>query len=302
MYYLKKVVFVPFYLASFFATLFLAKSLLSDTSSLLSFDSQNFINLLLFAGVILLCSFFFCVMITLSQDWKVTAGALLISNVLCFMMFPIPENIILALGVICMSGLIYILLENKLKTYLTFQPTILLTPSIMNLSKLLIVLFSVTYFFNLTGSLAEKPFTIPDQLIDPVASFISSSALGGVESSLPSVIPKDQLEAVKKNPQLLKQFGLTEEALGQLTPQNLTAGPAALVKKGLKDQAEALIKPYQGMIPAVLTILFFLSFSSIVSLMGVFVAPLVWFLFYLLEVTGFTKFIKEMREVKKLVV
>ncbi|OGE31510.1 hypothetical protein A2631_00095 [Candidatus Daviesbacteria bacterium RIFCSPHIGHO2_01_FULL_44_29] len=302
MYYWKKLVFIPFYLASFFAALYLSKTLLSDYSGIFVLSMPSFMNLLLFAGAILLCSFFFCVMIALSQDWKVTAGALLISNMLCFIMFPLPENIILALGVLCMSGLIYVLLENKLKTYLTFQPTILLTPSIMNLSKLLIVLFSITYFFNLTTVLAEKPFRIPDELIDPVASFISASALG--ESPEPAMknLSKQQLEAVKANPQLLTQFGLSEEALGQFTSSSLTASPKALVKKGLADQAEALIKPYQGAIPALFSAIFFLSFSSVVSLMGVLIAPLVWFLFYLLEVTGFTKLTKEMREVKKLVV
>ncbi len=124
------------------------------------------------------------------------------------------------------------------------------------------------------------------------------------QSALPgrtnASLPKEQLDLLKANPSALQQFGLNAKNLDSL---NLAkASPTELIKSAISDQINKLLEPYQSFVPAIFSFLFFISFISIISLLSLLISPLLWLIFYLLEQTGFTKYIKEMREVKKLVV
>lgn len=76
----------------------------------------------------------------------------------------------------------------------------------------------------------------------------------------------------------------------------------SLVKEALKDQIQNLIKPYLGLIPAVVAALLFFTLQALTSLVSLLIYPLLWLIFLILEKIGFVKFTTEMREVKKMVV
>src|SRR3990172_10609958 len=113
-------------------------------------------------------------------------------------------------------------------------------------------------------------------------------------------IPPEQLDLLKKNPDLLKQYGLDPKLLDTLTaPQKSTAAPAnltnELIKQTVKDQVQNFIKPYLNFIPAGLAILLFFTFHAFISIANLLISPLLWLIFLILEKTGFTKFTVEQR-------
>ena len=85
----------------------------------------------------------------------------------------------------------------------------------------------------------------------------------------------------------------------QSTPQNL---PNDLIKQTVQDQIQSFIKPYLSFIPAILALLLFLTLQSLISIINLFIYPLLWITFYILEKTGYIKFTSEMRPVKKMAV
>ena len=89
-------------------------------------------------------------------------------------------------------------------------------------------------------------------------------------------------------------------------PQEAIEAPADLIKdtikQTVKDQVQNFIKPYASFIPAVLTVLLFITLQSITSFINLLIYPLIWLTFLILEKVGFTKFTTEMRPVKKLMV
>lgn len=307
MYYFKKLLFAPFYLASFYVLLFLGKNIIENPNLLLSVNFDAYLTLIYFALCCLLTSFLFIVFVTLCQDWKFIGSTLLISNIFCFLLFKNPENLILATGFLCIGGLTYVLLDNKLKSYLTFQPTVILAPAIKNFAKLLVVLFSIAMFFTLTSLYQKSSFQLPDSLFDSVTKLIpsQSSATDNTESNPLSALSADQLGSLKSNPGLLKQFGIDEKSLssfGTKSVASVTETSNNIIKEGIKSQVNKFIEPYAPFIPFIFSVLFLISLTSLISLVSILVSGIVWLLFYILEQIGFTRFVKEMREVKKLVV
>jgi len=75
-----------------------------------------------------------------------------------------------------------------------------------------------------------------------------------------------------------------------------------LIKQTVKDQLEGFLKPYLGFIPALLTIILFLTLQSLTSFINLLIYPMLWIIFYIFEKTGFIKFTIEKRPVKKMVI
>ena len=125
------------------------------------------------------------------------------------------------------------------------------------------------------------------------------------QTNLPQITP-DQLDLLKKNPELLKQSGLNPKMLESLTTTQKNQSPTSvtdtLIRQTLKDQIQNLIKPYIGFVPAGLAVLLFLTLQFFISIMNLFIYPLLWVIFFLLEETGFIKFETEQRPVRKMVV
>ncbi len=285
MLFLKKITFGLFYLITFFIVLVLAKQLLKSTDVLFTVSWATFFSLLAFVAITILTSLFFVVFITLTQDWKYIAGLLIISNLSCFLLFNSPENIILSIGFLSIGGLTYVLLENKLRSYLTFQPTVLLSAPTLNFARFFMLLFAVLFFFTLTTNFINKPFAVPDNILEFALKLTPQTR-----------------DLTSQSADLLKQSGIDPKMLAKSGLNNLTQLPKNTIKNALAQQINQVIAPYQSLLPLLLAFLLFISLTSTLSLLGILVSPLLWLIFWLLEITGFIKFVTEMREVKKLVV
>ena len=139
--------------------------------------------------------------------------------------------------------------------------------------------------------ITEKGFQIPDSLINTALKFAPQpESQENSTSSLPQISP-DQLNLLKNNPDLLKQIGKPVQNIAN-----------DLIGQTVKKQFQDLIKPYTNFIPAILSILLFLTLQSFMAIINLLIYPLLWIKFYILEKTGFIKFTQESRLVKKMVI
>lgn len=145
-----------------------------------------------------------------------------------------------------------------------------------------------------------KGVQIPDALLE-----LSSQLGSGLQP--PSVdnqtqqnsITKDQIELLRKNPELMRQYGLNPKALDLIETQG-SPNPSSTIKTLLKTQLETMLTPYAGIIPFVISLLFFVTLKSFASLLSFMIGPLLSLLFYIFEKTGYIHYTLETRQVKKL--
>ena len=104
-------------------------------------------------------------------------------------------------------ALAYYLLSLKLKTYINFQANLLLNPIIRNLSTLIILVVSVVFYLSVDQEIKLQGFQIPDSLIETSLKFAAPQVKGIKIAQVPNITP-EQLEFIKKNPELLRQQGL----------------------------------------------------------------------------------------------
>lgn len=268
---------------------------------------NSLIQLIKIAVLLSAACLFFSLFAALASDWKIILPVIVLAAISPLLFFNISLAIILTVAIVVSLFLTFISLQNALKSYLTFQATALIGPVIRHLSVLLILSFCLVYFLSTSKMIAEKGFTLPDSLIDTA---LKMTPLPQSDDQTQTGIPQlsnDQLTLLKENPDLLKQSGLDPKILDSLTnPQKILQAPADLmrdtIKQTVKDQLQGFIKPYQGLIPAILAVLLFLSLQSLTSLLNLLIYPLLWLLFLIFEKTGFVKFEIEQRPVKKLIV
>lgn len=304
---LKKLAFAPLFLLAFSVLIFKLPTFLKSSDILFSLSVSTFIQLMILSALISLSSFLFVVFSTLSQNWKFSLPVGILASVIPFIFLETGMALVFAVAVLVSLLLTFLSLENSLKSYLTFQPNTLLAPSIRHLSQLLILTICLVYFLSTNKIIAQNGFQIPDSLIDSALKFTPQLQSEQSEDAAPPLsIPKEQLELLKQNPQLLKQSGLDPNILDTLSQtqdeSKKSQGASDLLKQTVKDQVQNLIKPYQNFIPAVLSILLFFTLQSLTSMLRLLVYPLLWFNFYILEQIGFIRFQEEMRPVKKMVV
>lgn len=302
MVYLKKIIFAPLALISLAILLYTVNSLLNSYAFIFSLSLNTFIQLISLSGLITFVSFCFVLFAAVALDWKLVLPMGLLSSLIPLLFMDADVAIILMVIILVSLLLSYLRLENSMKGYLNFNPNSILGPVIRHLSTLLILGICVIYFLNITKQISQKGFEIPDSLIDTALKF-SSPQTAQTSLPLPS-IPAEQLELLRKNPQLLKQSGLDPKILDNLTNSQLNSTTTSndLIKQTIRDQIRSFLKPYLNFIPAVLAILLFLTLQSLVSIFNLFVYPLLWLTFYILEKSGFVKYTVEQRPVKKLVV
>jgi len=303
----KKILFAPLFL------IFLAFSLYQslgqfNIDSALSFNLMPLIYLCIY---LILASFFYVLFVIFSNDLKYASPFIILASIITIFLFDLNLAVVLGFGVLVVFFAGYYQLTHKLKTYITFSPTILLIPSIKLITTLLILVLSFGYYLSINKIIKEKGFEIPDGLIDTTLKFtMPSSNLDLVKGDkYLAQITQEQIDFLKSNPQLLEQQGLDPSILDNLSVS--TPAPKAtkvptisndLTKKLIKDQFNKMLEPYKDFIAPFLAILFFITLQSLSSLLSLLLYPLVSLLFYILEKSGFIKFEKEMREVKKMVV
>lgn len=300
----KKLTFAPIFLVLLATLLYFASPLLKTTDIIFSLNLQTFYQLIILSILILASSLAFVIFASLSLDWKIILPVILISSV-------IPLDLVLGIGIAISLLSSFIVLENRMKGYLNFQASSLLSPSIKQLTGFLIIALSVSFYLSANKQIVQKGFEIPDSLIESSLNLMPQTNLSvqgykynkRLIAQLPQITP-EQIQLLKQNPDLLKQYGVDPKMLDSLTTttnsnSNLTA---QAVKPLIKQQLQTMIKPFQNFIAPILALLLFLTLQSFTAILGLFISPIVWIIFYILEKTKFIHFEAEMREVKKLVV
>lgn len=302
MIYFKKFVFAIPFLLFLTATSLNIPQFLNNPYLFLSFDISDLLKVITLVVLILLTSLMFVIFASLANDWKLILPVSLLSALPIILIVQGSPSYLLSIGLIISLGLTYAVLYFKLKSYLTFSASAILGPSAKHLSLLFLALLSVAYFLTTSSNIGDK-FHIPDTLLNPIIKIASPTQDLTLDNSpsLPSIDPT-QIAFLKSNPQLLKQYNIDPKVLDTLTQPSMSKKELNPVNELVKSQLQEMIKPYTQFIAPVLGLLFFLTLLSMSSLLSILVAPLLWLIFYLLEVSGFVMFEKEMREVKKLVI
>lgn len=303
---LKKLIIAPFFLIVFSILIYSLNPLFSSYDLIFNLSLSTLIQLLTLSALILLSSLFFVLFATLASDWKLILPVGILSSTLHLVLTNPSLGLIITVGTLASLFLTYLTLESSLKNYLNFKPSSVLGPPIRHLSTLLVVILSISFFFSTNKIIQEKGFEIPDSLIDTALNLTSSSLPSDEveQPTLPQITP-EQIELLKKNPDLLKQYGLDPKILDSLdkpADKSSTKPNQALIKQAVKDQLQGVIKPYLGFVPISLAVLLFITLESLVSFLTILIYPLLWLIFYILEKTGFVKFTTETREVKKIVI
>lgn len=294
----KKLIFAPIFLALFLGLIFFASPLLQTTGLIFSLDMQILYKLIILCALILLSSLAFIVFASLSLDWKIILPVIIIAAAIPLTITPQPLNIILSFGTLISFLLGNIATENKMKTYLTFQASIVLSPPIKQLAVLLVLTLSIGFYLSASKEIAQKGFEIPDSLIDTTLNLIPQPGLTGPQTSLPAA---QSSQLTQEQIDLLKQYNIDPQMLNSL-PASTNTFMTDSVKPLIKDQLQNIIKPYQNFIAPVLALLLFLTLQSFTAILGLFISPIILIIFYILEKTKFIHFESEMREVRKMVV
>lgn len=301
---LKKLIFAPFFLIFFTLLIYSLNPLFKSYDFIFSLSLNTLIQLVVLGLFILLTSFLFVLFATTALDWKITLPVGILTAVIPIIFLKTDLAIVFFVGTLISLLLIYIILENSLKTYITFNPVSLLSPSVKHLSGFLILVICISYVLSINSAVEQAGFQIPDSLIDTALEF--SQPQTGKQDTTPQLpsLSEDQIDLLRKNPDLLRQSGLDPKILDNLG-EDLQAPLAPnndLIKQAVKDQLQTIIKPYLGFVPALLSVILFFLLQSITSILNLFISPLLWITFYLLEKTGYISFITETREVKKMVI
>ncbi|MBI2019722.1 hypothetical protein HYS95_03605 [Candidatus Daviesbacteria bacterium] len=306
---LKKLIFAPFFLLTFILLIYQLNPLLSSYDFVFVLSADTLIELIKIAALFVLSSLLFSLFATFANGWKLILPVSLLAAAIPLLFINTALAIVLTVTIIISLLLTYLALENNLKSYLTFKASALIGPAVRHLSALLIASFCIVYFLSANQIIAQKGFEIPDSLIDTAISMSPAKSLteqSQTEAQLPS-INSEQLELLKQNPDMLKQYGLDPQMLDTLTnPQKTLQAPQNLlndtIKQTVKDQFQTLIKPYQSFIPAILALILFLTLQSLTAVLSIFISPVLWLIFTIFEKTAFVKFEIEQRPVKKLVI
>lgn len=303
---LKKLLFAPFFVIIFMILLSQISSLLTSYDFIFSLSVNGFILLIILSFFIIFSSFLFVLFATFANDLKFVLPLGIFVSILALIFLTPALGIVFMVGLLVSLALIFVSLQNTLKNYINFSPTILFSPHIKHLSSFLILIISITFFLSATKIIQQDGFELPDSLIDASLKFANPLESPGQESLPPQLqIPPEQIEMLRQNPDLLRQSGLDPNILDNLDNSvSQTVGNLSndLIKQTVKDQIQGIIKPYLSIIPAILAVLLFLTLQSLASIINLLTYPLLWITFYILEKTGFIKFTTEMRPVKKMVI
>lgn len=318
----KKLIFAPLFLVLITTAIYFYKLILDKY---LDVFFGNFGGLYEFASLaipLVLASLAYCLFITFTQDFKYAAVMAVITALIPFGFLSVNLSLVIGAGIIISLILTYFNLQTNLKSYVNFVPQTLLVPPIKMLNVFILLTLSFGYFLNANSIIQTQGFKIPETLVDwAIDLSMSSQSLNfkGEKYLLAQSLTPEQLELLKQNPALLKQYGLKPEDLDALSPssnQKTTEQPGQTViktplppgnlKEILKNQINSTIdqtlKPYLFVIPIILAFMFYSLASLIMWIISMFLSPLLQLIFYLFEKTGFVKFEKEMREVKKIVI
>lgn len=322
---LKKLIFAPLFLVFLTASIYFYKLILDAYLDVFFGTYGGLYEFALLAIPLILASLSYCLFVTFTQDIKYAFAVAAISAMTPFAFLSLNLSIVIAAGIAISLIIVYFNLQTSLRSYINFQPTTLLKGPIKLLNIFILLTLTFGYFLNVNSIIQTQGFKLPDSLVDwAVNMSLSSQGMNfkGEKYQLAQVITPEQIELLKQNPAVLKQYGLKPEDLDALAPSTTTATqsspgqnnttitatqlPPGNLKEVLKTQINNMLdqtlKPYLFVIPILLAFMFYSLASLILWLLTLFLSPIIQLIFYLFEKSGFIKFEKEMREVKKIVI
>ncbi len=301
MFLFKKIFFgIPFIL--FFIVYCLSlKNFLQNPSLILSVDHTVITQFLFLTFSAFFTMFFFVIFATLCDGWKIFLSTLPTIFLSSYLLTPLSLRVIFSSVTCILFILLYASLQKKLDGYITFRPDILLAPSIKQGITVLLLVSSLSLYFSEQKIIQQRGFSFPPGLIETLVQFFPKDQL------LPGLSPnqdisQEQLEEVKKNPQLLEQLGIDPALLDQQKIPDNQPQTLVILTTSLQNQMNTLIKPYASYIPFLFSILFFFTIKFFISLLSILLGSMLTFIFWILAKTKYVTYITEVRTVKKLVV
>lgn len=189
----KKLIFVPLVLTSFAVLFYNLGPILQSYDVIFSLSISTLIQLTLLSGLISFSGFLFVLFVTLAFDWKIIFPVGLIASILPIFLMSPATGFVLCIGTGVSILITYLTLKSRLKTYLTFEPAGLFGSPIRQLSGLLILIFSFTYFLSINKIIQNQGFQIPDSLIEQALK-ITDQTQNPQDSNILKQAVKDQVE------------------------------------------------------------------------------------------------------------
>lgn len=322
--YIKKLVFAPLFLSLVLILIYLFKLVLGKYIEVFLGTWGGLYELGLISLIIILASLSYCLYITFTQDVKYYLGLAIIGSLIPFIFLSPPLALVTAIGFFISLSVTYFNLMSGLKTYVNFQPAAILSFPVKTLNTFLVLSLSLVFYFHSNSIIATQGFKIPDPVLDWAIDLSLQGNVpvrGEVYLAQAATLSPEQLNLLKQNPQLLEQFGLSQndvdnflqntapqsiQSINQNAGRTVSSLPGMNLKDTVKTQItnslDQLIKPYLFAIPILLAFLFYSICSFALWIFSVFLSPAILLVFYVLEKTDFIKFANETRIVKKIII
>lgn len=323
--FVKKITFAPLFILLIAVTFYFYKIILDRYLDIYFGSYGGLYEFGLLSIPLLLTGLTYCLFVTFTQDFKYAFGIAVIAVLTLFIFLPANLSLVIACGILISLIVGYFNLQTELKSYVNFLPAKILKNPIKLINTFLLLSLTFGYFLHANSIIQSKGFKIPDSIIDWAIDLSlqgQNIPVKGVKylAQLPT-LTQDQINLLKQNPEVLKQYGLNPADLDQLVPEansksmktpNQNAVQVIpsisgmnlkdIIKAQIADSLDQMIKPYLFAIPFVLAFLFYSLASFCLWIASMFINPIIFLLFYIFEKTGFLKYETEMREVKKIIV
>lgn len=335
----KKLLFGFLFLISFTAFHWLFFPLFTTYNWVFGLGQETLILIFSAASLLLLSSICFALLTAFSQDLRLGMPFILLGAGIPLIFSQNVLGIVLAGGFGVVLSLYYFAVSNALRTYITFSPTQLLSPHIKTFNTLLLLIISIGFYLSINSVIKQEGFKVPetllpDELIEQVIQSQSTGLYKGERylAQLPSLTP-EQIQLLRQNPELLKQYGVdpsildqfekpAEESLPASTMNKSNDKPATLpqsspvqvptsaspidtttlVKNMVFEQINTMAKQYEYLLAPILAVMVWSIFAFANFFLYLLINPLLWILFSVLEKSEFVRFVKSTRVVKRLVV
>jgi|SRR3989344_1829386 len=322
---IKKVILAPAFLIFTATVIYFYQPILNQYLDIFFASYGGLYEFGILAVIITFTSLSFCLYITFTQNIKFAAPIVIAASITPFIFLKPQLALIISIGLLLSLLVTYFTLQISLKNYINFQPTSLLAGPIKTLNTFIVLVLAFGYFLNANSIIQTQGFKIPDSLIDWAIDLSLQGQNIPVKgekylAQLPT-LTQEQLDLLKQNPEVLEQYGIDPKDLDELAPNidsTSTTSPNKsatqifpsipglnikdMIKTQISDSLDQIIKPYLFAIPFVLAFLFYSLTSFCLWITSMFINPIISLIFYVFEKSGFLKFDKEMREVKKIVV
>jgi hypothetical protein len=337
--YLKKSLFGIIFLVLFTGFHFFLMPLLQSYEWIFGLNQSSANQLTQLAILLILSAFSYVIFAALCNDRRIGVSMAVVGALIPLLFSQSSTGMILSgFYLLALIGCFF-MVENTMRHYYNFSPILILTPLIKNLFTALLFIICLGYYLSINSIIKQSGFAIPESVIpDAIVSQLisqqSSQLIKGDKylAQLPQLTP-EQLQLLKQNPDILRQYGVDPAILEQYetttTSAPSTSAPSSpgknsvqvppsstastesiipsvsMIKKMALAPINDMLNKYQFLIAPILALLLFSAFSFISFIFFFFnliSGGLMKLVFYLLEKSGFVRYEKEMREVQKLIV